>query len=84
MLDLMGPPGLHHKFVAGIGQRLGVRFLARKSGSWNSFHSDSALVEHYAQRYALAALADDSAGEGMMRLISQIVDDVVLQGDYRH
>ncbi|MEZ4271450.1 MAG: serine hydrolase [Myxococcota bacterium] len=83
MLDLMGPPGHHHKFVGGIGERSGVHFVARKSGTWRHFHADSALVQHAHARYIVVGLSELARGEKIMRRLSQIVDDVILAGDHR-
>ena len=82
MLRGMAPPEYHHKFVAGLaGRRL--TFVARKSGTWHDFHSDSALVEHGSRRYVLAGLADHPDGESMLRELARIVDDLVMEGDHR-
>jgi len=83
MLDLMSPPKHHHKFVAGLADRQGVRFLARKSGTWSDFHSDSALIEHAEFRYAIASLSESRRGEELMQKIVQVVDDLILDGRYR-
>jgi beta-lactamase class A len=83
MLRLMGPPKHHHKFVRGIGEREGVRFLARKSGTWQDYHSDSALIEHAEFRYAVAAMSESRRGEELMQRVIQVIDDLVLDGRYR-
>jgi beta-lactamase class A len=83
MLALMGPPGHHHKFVAAIGNRPGVVFTARKSGSWRTFHSDSALVRHNGHSYVVAALSDLPNGEHVMRQVARIIDDLVMAGAHR-
>ncbi len=56
MKDVLSNPGIHHKFVKGLESRGEVR-LYRKSGTWQQFHSDSALVEGPNRRYVLVGLA---------------------------
>lgn len=83
MLELMGPPKHNHKFVGAIGKRHGVRFLARKSGTWRGYHSDSALIEHGDSRYILVGLSATKDGEWVLRRLSQIVDGIIVNGDHR-
>lgn len=59
MKQILGSPGLNHKFARGLAAVAPHAKLYRKSGSWKSYHSDSAIVEHDGKRYILVALADD-------------------------
>jgi beta-lactamase class A len=83
MLARMGPPEYVHKFYKALGARPGVEFVARKSGTWQDFHADSALVTHGAQRYILVALADHPEGEEMMQTIAAVADEIVEVGEHR-
>ncbi|OGQ79556.1 MAG: hypothetical protein A2289_03990 [Deltaproteobacteria bacterium RIFOXYA12_FULL_58_15] len=83
MLGLMSPPKHHHKFVGGINDRAGVVFLARKSGTWRTFHADSVLVQHLGARYVLVGLADLRDGEQLMRQLSGVADDIIMEGKHR-
>ncbi len=83
MRHLMAPPGYHHKFVGALERRPGIEFVARKSGSWSIFHSDSALIQHGHVRYVLAALAEHPDGENLMRRVAEVADDVVMAGEHR-
>ncbi len=83
LLTLMGPPKHHHKFVHGLAERQGVSFLARKSGSWKNWHSDSALIQHGDQRYAIVALSELRNGEDVMQEVARLVDDLIMQGKHR-
>jgi beta-lactamase class A len=83
MRHVMSPPGYRHKFVGALEKRRGVRFQARKSGSWSVFHSDSALIEHDHVRYVLAALSEHPNGEALMRRVAEAADDVVMAGEHR-
>lgn len=69
MLNIMGNPDLHHKFVNSIEKIAPKAQLFRKSGSWSTFHSDSILVwgNDPSRRYILVALIDDSNGEQIIR-----------------
>ena len=83
MQGIMSPPQLNHKFVKALGKRSGVAFLGRKSGSWRTFHSDSALIQHGRHRYAITALADHPRGNQWMEQVAKIVDDLIVK-DGRH
>ncbi len=83
MLGLMSPPAHNHKFVAGLQGRPGVVFLARKSGTWKNFHSDSALIQHDGRRYVAVALSELRRGEDVMRKVIGVLDDLVMDGSYR-
>ena len=72
MLDIMGNPDLHHKFVAVLEKIAPQAKLFRKSGTWKTYHSDSILVwgNDTNRRYILVALIDDPRG-------GQIIKDLV-------
>lgn len=44
MLAIMSKPGINHKFVASLNANVDGSDIYRKSGSWRTFHADSALV----------------------------------------
>ena len=83
MLAHMAPPEYVHKFVEALHDRPGLSFVARKSGTWQDFHSDSALVEHDGRRYVIVALAAHPEGETMMKQIAEIADEVIERGEHR-
>lgn len=83
MRRLMSPPLYHHKFVGALEDRPGLRFVARKSGTWQTYHSDSALIQHGHTRYVLTALADHPDGGGMMRRVARAADDLIVAGAHR-
>ena len=83
MLGLMSPPRITHKFVAGLATRPGVSFAARKSGTWRTFHSDSALIQHDNARYVAVVLADNKHGEKIIRQVIGILDDIIMHGEHR-
>lgn len=77
MKRMLGRPGIPHKFVKGLAARPGVK-IYRKSGSWQSWHADSALVEAGRHKYILVALAEDvRGGEWLAALAPQLHDTIV-------
>lgn len=83
MRTLMAPPKHRHKFVGGLSGRPGVVFLARKSGTWRTYHSDSALIQHGNRRYIAVALANWRHGEKLMQHLAAIMDDIIVAGQHR-
>jgi len=83
MLAHMAPPDYVHKFFKALRDRPGLTFVARKSGTWEDFHSDSALVERNGRRYVIAALAAHPEGETMMMQIAEIADELIERGEHR-
>ena len=77
ILSLMSPPAITHKFVRGLVKRP-VTFLARKSGSWSHFHSDSALIQHGELRYAVVALSRNVRNKRhRLEEIARAADDII-------
>lgn len=76
MLDIMGDPELHHKFVNTVEQIAPNAKLFRKSGSWKSYHSDSILVwgKDPNRRYIIVALVDDDNGEQIIRSLIKPIE----------
>ena len=83
MLALMGPPKHHHKFVHGLADRTDVQFVARKSGTWERWHADSALIRHGDNLYVAVALSELRNGEEVMQQVIRILDDLVTAGKHR-
>lgn len=83
LLSVMGPPTMHHKFVGALEDRWDVRFIARKSGSWRTFHSDSALIEHGDSRFVVVALSDHRSGAAAVEAVARIADDLIRDGAHR-
>ena len=74
--EILSHPGIHHKFVKGLENRSGVE-MYRKSGTWQVWHSDAALVEHAGKKYVAVALMEDShGGEILPKLIGKL-DDLI-------
>ena len=79
MLDIMGNPDLHHKFVGIIEKIAPKAMLFRKSGTWKTYHSDSILVwgNNSKRRYILVALIDDPSGEQIIRSLVKPIEKVL-------
>ena len=77
MKQTLSEPGIRHKFVKGLESRSGVE-IYRKSGTWQDFHADSALVEHGAYKFVIVGLAHHrDGGEWLARLAAPLHDLVV-------
>jgi len=77
MLKIMMDPKLHHKFVNTLDNVAPQAKVFRKSGSWRTFHSDSALVWGPNRKYILVAMVDDAGGEQIMRRLVKEVEKVL-------
>lgn len=67
MLEMMVNPELHHKFVNSIEKVAPKAKIFRKSGTWQDWHTDSALVWGPDRRYIIVALIEDADGEKICR-----------------
>ena len=61
MLDVLSNPGVNHKFVKGLRGYPDIE-IYRKSGSWKTYHADSALVRGDGFAYNMVALANNTNG----------------------
>jgi beta-lactamase class A len=61
MLDVLSKPGVSHKFVKGLQAYPDIE-LFRKSGTWKTYHADSALIRTDGLAYIIVALANDPKG----------------------
>ena len=61
MLDALVDPGVSHKFIKGLGGLQGAK-IYRKSGTWKTYHADSALVTYFGHAYIMVALANHPHG----------------------
>ncbi len=75
MLEMLGDPGIHHKFVKGLDARPST--ICRKSGSWRDWHGDAALIERDGKRYVAVALLQDARGESILQSLILGLDDCI-------
>ena len=76
MKEILGDPGIRHKFVRGLEARPGSS-LYRKSGSWRQWHGDAAIVERGGKRYVAAVLCNDARGSKILERLIVALDDCV-------
>ena len=78
MLEIMVNPSLHHKFVNTLDKINPAATVFRKSGSWSTFHSDSAIVwGEDGRKYILVALINDDQGESICRELVVSAEKVI-------
>ena len=77
MKQIMGSPGIHHKFVAGLERTHRNAQVYRKSGTWKNFHADSGIIERDGRRYIAVGLAEDPAGGEWLSNLIVAMDDIV-------
>jgi len=77
MKEILGNPGLNHKFVGGLKKVHPDAAIYRKSGTWQTYHSDSALIERDGRTYIAVALVNDpNGGEWLSQLIVEM-DNII-------
>jgi beta-lactamase class A len=77
MLDMLSDPGINHKFVAGLNAHRPGSKIFRKSGTWRTYHSDSAIVERDGRRYIAVAMADHPSGGRWLSQLIVAMDDLI-------
>ena len=78
MLDVLVDPQLHHKFVSVLDRVAPNAKVYRKSGTWQTWHTDSALVWDTDRKYIVVALAEDAGGEAMLRELMAKIDKALV------
>jgi beta-lactamase class A len=78
MKEVMSGEHINHKFVKALARLAAPIHLFRKSGSWRTFHSDSALVQRGNSVYIAVALSDDPNGSRWMGEIITALDRIVV------
>ena len=80
MLDALSEPALDHKFVGVLRRRAPEAAVYRKSGTWRSWHADSALVWGPERRYVLVALVKSPRGDEIVRGLVPAVEAALGRG----
>jgi len=78
MLNVLVNPELHHKFVSVLDRVAPNAKVYRKSGTWETWHTDSALVWDEDRKYIVVVLAEDAGGETMLRELMQKIDTALV------
>lgn len=82
MKDMLSHPAIQHKFVKGLRGRDVEIF--RKSGSWNQWHADSAIVESPRGTYILVALAENPAGGEWLSNLASVLHGAMYPQQIAH
>jgi len=77
MKAILGNPEINHKFVQGLKTLHPDSTIYRKSGTWQDFHSDSALVEHEGHRYIAVALSQSPDGGRWLSELIVAMDNLI-------
>jgi beta-lactamase class A len=77
MKEILGNSLLRHKFVRAMDRINPAALLFRTSGSWRTYHSDSALVEHDGRKYIAVALSNDAKGSLWLDEIITALDGII-------
>ena len=81
MKEILSEPAISHKFVSGIHSAHPDARIYRKSGTWHTYHSDSALVERDGKQYIIVALANDPNGSRWLEEIIVEMDKIIFADD---
>ena len=79
MLDVLSKPGISHKFVKGLESYEGLE-IYRKSGTWKTFHADSALVRFKGNAYIMVALAHSPDGAAWLEQLASPLHELAVSG----
>jgi len=79
MKAILGKPAINHKFVRGLNEARPGSRIYRKSGTWRTYHADSAIVERDGRRYIAVALAQSSKGSYWLKRLVVAMDDLVFR-----
>jgi beta-lactamase class A len=81
MREMLSKPAIEHKFVAGLSAHRPGSEILRKSGTWRTFHSDSAIIERNGRRYIAVGMADHPSGGRWLSRLIVALDDLVFSPD---
>ncbi len=77
MKEILSHPEIHHKFVSGLEQYRPTSQIVRKSGTWQQWHADAALVERDGKKYVAVALLESSSARNVLSDLIVRLDDVI-------
>ncbi|OQK17233.1 hypothetical protein AU255_04900 [Methyloprofundus sedimenti] len=78
MKEILSKPAIHHKFVKGLEKERPDAKIYRKSGSWRTWHADSAIVESGGHKFIIVALAKHpDGGKWLQKMIVPLHDLIV-------
>lgn len=77
MLDVLSRPGVSHKFVKGLEAYPDLEIF-RKSGTWKTYHADSALVKTDGLAYIMVALANNPNGAAWLEQLAASLHELAV------
>jgi beta-lactamase class A len=77
MREILGKTHLNHKFAKALMAIDPSAEIMRKSGSWRTFHADSALIRHGGFAYIIVGLSNDKNGSRWLGDIEREFDAVI-------
>lgn len=77
MKRILSNTKIKHKFAAALGLTNPEAQLYRKSGTWRTYHADSALVQRDGRGYIVVALSHDPKGADWLSMLVQLLDEVI-------
>ena len=78
MLNALADPGINHKFVKGLAKFPGLD-IYRKSGTWKTYHADSALVRGDGLAYIIIALANNKNGSKWLEQLAPSMHELAVE-----
>lgn len=79
MKTILGDPAIRHKFVKGIQSVHPESKIYRKSGTWRSYHADSAIIEHNSRKYIAVVLAHNPDGGKWLSDLIVYMDKLIFE-----
>ena len=78
MKEILASTKLEHKFAGALRRISPKALMFRKSGSWRTYHSDSALVKRRGRAYIAVALSNDVDGQHWLGWIIEELDAIIM------
>jgi len=78
MKEILSKPAIHHKFVKGLEKSHPGAKIYRKSGSWRTWHADSAIIESGGYKFIMVALAKHPDGGKWLQKIAAPLHDLIV------
>jgi len=77
MREILGETHVNHKFAKALMAIDPYSQIMRKSGSWRTYHSDSALIRHGGYAYIIVGLSNDKNGSRWLESIETEFDAIM-------
>ena len=77
MMEVLSRPGISHKFVKGLEKYPDLK-IYRKSGTWKTYHADSALVVAADHAYIMIGLAHSANGSKWLEQLAGPIHELAV------